>query len=268
VLNEAWFLFKQQSGAWIGATCLAGGVVLILYIATLAILMAAIGPTAPGGGVRSGPPNGGFIVAWFVMTLGGWIVGSLLTAGFYNMAIKQVRGEIVGVPDLFSVTPQLPSILGATILTGLASLAGAILCYFPVFIVNGLLMFTIPLVVDKKLRATEAMRLSWDALKPDMWMATLFMFIMPMVASLGMMACLVGLVVTLPLYFLAIAITYRNFFIPQPPPSYGYPPAGYPQPNYTPESAYPPPANGPLDFSVTPPPVEEENRPPKPDETG
>ena len=270
VLNEAWFLFKQQSGVWIGAVCIALAAAVVLYIAMFVAMFAVAGPDAlntPGSKLTD-HQAGVMLIVMGTVGVAGWVLMNLILAGLYNMAIRHVRGEVISVSDMFSVTSMLPNILLSSILTGLAMVAGAILCIFPYYIVNGMLMFTLPLIVDQRLGAIEAMNKSWDALKSDMWMATLFMFIMPMVASLGVMACGIGVVVTMPLYLLAIAITYRNFFIPQPPPPYGYPPAGYPQPNYTPESAYPPPANGPLDFSVAPPPAEEENRPPKPDETG
>jgi hypothetical protein len=270
VLNEAWALFKQQSGVWIGAICLAIGAAIALYIGMFIAMFAAVGPEAFNSPNVKLTDHQATMMLVVMGTVGvaGWILMTLITAGLHNMALKQVRGEITSIADMFSVTSMLPNILLASILTWLAMVAGMILCVFPYYIVNGMLMFTLPLIIDQRMGAIEAMNKSWNALKSNMLMATLFMFIMPMVASLGIMACGIGIVVTLPLYFLAIAITYRDFFIWQSPPSYGYPPAGYPPQPYTPESAYPPPVGGPLDFNVTPPPVEEENRPPKPDETG
>jgi len=143
-------------------------------------------------------------------------------------------------------------LIGASILIGIGTQIGAMLCIIPGLILAGLWMLTLPLIVDKKMGVIEAMSASFNALKSDMLTATLFYLVLSLVAAIGALLCGVGALFTYPLFPLAIAIVYRDFFLggntggptlnmPLPPQSaYGSQPGGYPPPPSTP-GGYPPP---------------------------
>ena len=86
------------------------------------------------------------------------------------------------------------------------------LCAIPGFIVSGLFMLAIPLVVEGRLPATGALIQSWNALKSQWLVATLFHFVLILAALSGVLLCGVGVFFTGPLYCLAISILYRDFF--------------------------------------------------------
>lgn len=94
----------------------------------------------------------------------------------------------------------------------LITMVGALFCYLPGIIAAGLLMFVYPIIVDQRVGAIEAMRLSWNALKPDLWTATGYYFVLALLASLGSYLCGIGMFATFPLLFLGTTLVYRDFF--------------------------------------------------------
>ncbi len=76
--------------------------------------------------------------------------------GMYRMALKQIDGHSIGLHDLVSGTDILQSLALASLLAGLAALAGFVCPVIPGWIISGILMFTLPLVVDERLKATDA----------------------------------------------------------------------------------------------------------------
>ena len=73
--------------------------------------------------------------------------------GMYRMALKQLDGHSIDLKDLASGTDVLPSLALASLLAGLAAFAGSLFLVIPGWIISGILMFTLPLVVDARLKA-------------------------------------------------------------------------------------------------------------------
>jgi len=147
----------------------------------------------------------------------------------------------------------------------------------PGFLAMGLLFFTLPLIVERRMGVIDAMKLSFETTRPNMWMFMLFAFVVGLMASLGQLACYVGLLVTYPLHFLITAAAYKDVFgvagarqIPamQSPPDYA--PQAYNQQswaNQPPQSYAPPqpPAQPPRQYA--PPPPVRPQAPPQPSES-
>lgn len=211
-IGEAWGLFLQQAGVWIPAVVIAG------------LCNAAIGGAVGvslhrefGLRVQFG---GGFPIAMRRMpgaeaALSAFLYG-LFLGGMFRMACKQVRGQPIRVTDLFGVTDCLLELAVASVLIGLATVLGFSCLVLPGFVIPALLMFTLPLVVDGRLRALDAMARSWNVLKGEWLSATVFHVVLAMVAGLGALFCCVGIVFTAPLYSLAIAVLYRDAFLGKP----------------------------------------------------
>ena len=226
-------------------------------------------------GSRSGAVAGaGFLVTMvmeLVFGLVGMILVTVLMGGLYRMAIKQVRGETISFNDVLSAKDVAGPLVLASIIVSLFTMAGGIACGVGSLVVGAVLMFTIPLVVDQRLPAMDAVRQSYEMLKQDWLMATGFYLLAALIGELGFVACGVGILATFPIFILSIAITYRNYMtggmqpampgagpmvpgVYTPPPSGGYmpptvgtpAPGGYaPSADVTPSapmSGYAPPA--------------------------
>lgn len=238
VIGEAWQLFQKQMGVWIAAE-----LIFVLIMVGCEILSFS-------GGMFSamlGKGGGGLLmlfelVLMFVMMVVEWF----FMAGLMRLAIKQVRGETIEFKDMFAVLDVLPTIIGAAILVGLASLAGYLCLIIPGLIIASLLVLTYPLIIDQRLGVTEAMSRSWNALKGEWLMATLFVFVIGLLAEAGAIACGVGVLFTIPLAFLSVALMYRDFFLNTANPASPYgtypvaPTGGYTPPLYGSDVPQPP----------------------------
>ena len=248
VISEAWQLFNQQMKTWVLAILIF---VLAIFIpeAVMGVLMMVSG----GMGAMLGN-HGGSAIALLGMGLS-MIVGGLLIAvvvavvmgGLFRMAIKQVRGEPIELSDLWSVTDVWMQLVLAGLLMGVAILVGSLACGVGAYIVGGLLMFMIPLIVDKKMTAMEAATLSWNTLKPEWLMAAVLYFVINFVAGIGGVLFGIGMLFTYPLLFLGIALTYRDFMlggggnaVPADPYAAPVAPGGYAPGGYTPGGYSPP----------------------------
>jgi uncharacterized membrane protein len=102
--------------------------------------------------------------------------------------------------DLFVVA------LIETVAAGIASL----LCGFPALLVVGLLISAPMIVMYENRTAMDAVRESIERSKPFMWSLAGFVLVGGLVASLGVLLCCVGLFVTLPMYYIALSLQYRE----------------------------------------------------------
>jgi uncharacterized membrane protein len=206
-IGEAWGLVLQRWPLWVLTTL----VVLAAYSAVSALVVSFFG-VRPIVGARPfwiGLSTKGEVVPFVLST----VVIAPFLGGMFRIACRQVRGQTVGLETLFSVVDVLPQLLLGSFLYGLATFLGLCAFVLPMFVVSGVLMFTLPLIVDARLDATEALSRSWHALKSQWLVAALFHAAVGFVASLGACCCGIGLIVTAPLYCTAIAVLYRDFFV-------------------------------------------------------
>jgi hypothetical protein len=187
VIGGAWDLFQRQPAPWVVAT-------LVVIVVSSVV---------------------GFVVGLVVPYVGGFLGGlpaNLLFVGMLRMAFKQIRGQTPAVGDVFDIGDVLVPAIVAWLITSIAIGIGTALCVIPGLIAAGLLLFTSPLVADRRLDGVQAATLSFETLKGELVMASVFALALALVAVVGVLACGVGLLVTLPLVTLAIALTYRNYF--------------------------------------------------------
>jgi hypothetical protein len=206
VIGEAWRLYRRHWVVW----SLAMFIVLACYSFVTGAVLSVLGVRhllGPGG-FRLFLMPGKHTLPFVVSN----VVASFFVGGMIRMASNQLRGRAPRLEDLFSVTDVWFDLSLVAFLYGVVTSLAYMLCVVPGFIVAGLYMLAIPLVVEGRLPATGALIQSWDALKSQWLVATLFNVILTFVALSGAMLCGVGLIFTGPLYCLAISILYRDFF--------------------------------------------------------
>ncbi len=208
-IGEGWEFFKARRFTWI----MTGLVVIVVNGFVHDTVSRVFGKPFPHGrGFRlEVPPAATLIDAVLAAVVNGFLVG-----GMFRMACRQVRGALIKTVDLFSITDVLTELaLGSAIYGGACCLL-APFGLIPAFILAGVWMFTIPLIVDARLSAIEALRQSWRALKGEWLRATLFNFVVYAIAGLGACCLCIGLMFTLPMYCLPIAVLYRDAFGAKP----------------------------------------------------
>jgi len=139
-------------------------------------------------------------------------ISALFFGGLYRAAFKQMRNEEMSVSDLFSGTGMYVRVLVTLLIIGALEFVGTLLCFFPAFIVRGMLFMALPLVVDRDMEPWEAITTSFEKAKPDWLMWTLVGFVVPLLSALGIVACLIGFVFSYGLYFTISAVAYRDMF--------------------------------------------------------
>ena len=208
-IGEAWTLFQQQAGVWLGAGALLFVAIFVVYGGGLFALMAPfLTQKNPDPGLMIATIFGGMFVLIILLS----VLGGALSAGMYRMAIKQVRGEPIGIADLWAATDCMGPMIGASLLIGLSVSIGSQFFVIPGYILGGLWMLAAPLIADRKIGVIEAMTTSWKALQPDLVMAACYYFVLSLVASLGVFVLGIGAIATLPLFYLGLALVYRDFF--------------------------------------------------------
>src|SRR5262245_16558852 len=213
-IGEGWRMFVEQWQTWVlmSLTIFAilsvpiGGIFVLVFV-----VMAAV--TAAAGG---GPPDAAAVLLIylivFVVSMFTAVISAYLSCGMYRAAFKQLRGGRIEVRDLFSGGDSFLSALGATILIAIISMIGFMLCIVPGYIVMGLYSFALPLIIERGMRATDAMRTSWEVGRQQMLMITVWTFLVHLIAQAGTYACYIGLLATYPLQFTMMAVAFRDCF--------------------------------------------------------
>jgi uncharacterized membrane protein len=156
-----------------------------------------------------------------------WLMGALLagplTAGFFLMAANHLRGGRLLMGDLFQAFGRFLPLTLASILLVIALSIGAVLCVLPALFIAGLYLFTFLLIIDRELDFWEAMETSRRIASKDYLEFTLFVLVLLVLNLAGVMALVIGVLVTIPLSFAAVTCAYNELvgLAPEPalPPS-------------------------------------------------
>jgi uncharacterized membrane protein len=122
--------------------------------------------------------------------------------------------------------PNPGAFLGVVVIFMLFFLA----VFVVIIIVSVGFIFAYPLIVDRRMKGLDAVKLSFKAAMGNFW-GVLGMVLLTSVMNLaGMMACYVGMFLVLPIYYGAIAVAYERVFglahlgdvsnLPPPPPTF------------------------------------------------
>lgn len=266
-ISEAFTLFQANIAVWIVAGLLS--LVPVIFGAIVGAIAGASGAAATAYSPDASNPG-----AAFAQRLSGGlnpgvsliirVVGAIYTAwlygGVYRAAIKQVRGEPISTADLFTGVPTMWSMLGFSVVYGLGVGVGTLLCIVPGLLVAGLLFPGYALIADGE-SLGNALSRCIDAMKRDMWTAAAFVFVMGLLIVVSAIPCGLGMLVTVPVFYLVGALAYRDM-IGMPSGAgaggYGQPGFGAPAaPGVWPPapSAVTPPTEPPTPYGQTPPPT-------------
>ena len=206
-IGDAWRLYKRHWFIWSLAMIIVSTVYSCVAGAAIALVDGHAVPRAHGGFRMFLTPGVG-AVPFLVST----VISLFLVGGLVRMASRQLRGEAPRIEDLFSVTDVWFDLLLVSFLNGLATFLAFMFCAVPGFIVSGLFMLAIPLVVESKLPATGALIQSWNALKSQWLVATIFHCALILATISGALLCGVGIFLTGPIYALGTTLLYQRFF--------------------------------------------------------
>jgi serine/threonine protein kinase/capsular polysaccharide biosynthesis protein len=150
----------------------------------------------------------------------GFLLGGPLMGGLYLYYLKKIRGEPVRVETAFSgFSHSLLHLILASFVTGVLTTLGFICVVLPGIFLLVAWLFTLPLVIDKRLDFWPAMRVSLKTISKHWWKFLGFLIVLALVNLGGLLLCLVGVFITLPISFAALMYAYEDIVNPpgQPP---------------------------------------------------
>ena len=202
----AWGLLSARLGTWLVGS-------LLMYLTLFGLQLASslfqffISVAPDAGGID---PK---LVASGALTLLGCMVQGVIQGAIYRLAIRQVDGEEITVRDLVRIDSAALRLAIGSVVLNLGLILGLILLIVPGLVFQGLTLFALP-AISEGVGIRRALRGSFAALGPSWFRATVFALLSTLITYAGAMACGVGLLLTMPLAYLAVAVAYRRAFGP------------------------------------------------------
>jgi hypothetical protein len=207
-ITRAWELLKANFLPVVGISFL-----IILISAAINQLIGLVSGPAVRGMIlqRHVSPGGMGIV------LGTSLVGSpiytILMGGLFNYYLKLIRGQAPNIGDAFAgFGPATGQLLLLGLVNGFLTTLGYLLCIIPGLYLSVSWMFALPLVIDRNMPFWEAMELSRRVTAKHFFLLLAFLFVIGLLAACGILACCIGLLVTVPLASLSLMYAYEDIF--------------------------------------------------------
>jgi hypothetical protein len=190
LINTAWETFKLDWGVLVPATVL--GYVIMLVPSFLSGALAHLLPLP----LRMGLSLAGLIVAWGVQA--GWIA----------LFVASARGNHPPLGVFFEGGGRVLPFIGTTLLHLLALALGIVALIVPVFILAPGLSVAVYFTVDRGLGPIDSLFASWRATMGHKLQIFMLFILIALVNFAGAMACCVGLLASVPIGFLALALLF------------------------------------------------------------
>lgn len=145
----------------------------------------------------------------FVVTVAKTIFGLVTGMGLIKIALMLVDKKKPQVSNIL-YTKSLVNYFLVSLVSGAIILAGFILFIIPGIIFSIKLQFSTYLVVDKNMGVVDALKKSWNMTKGVKMNLFLLELLLLGINILGIMALIVGLIITVPLAMVAQAFVYRK----------------------------------------------------------
>jgi len=142
------------------------------------------------------------LVLGFIPVVGGF----LALPGLMLVSLKALRGETPEPKDGFVGFEAIVD----NLILGVLQIVGLIACCVGVYVTQALFIPGTCLVVDKRMGWSDAKDKCMEAIWPNILPWTIYTLVMGLVATAGILACVVGIVVTLPIASIGLAYAYEQ----------------------------------------------------------
>lgn len=139
-----------------------------------------------------------------------FILQGPMIAGVHIFTMKKLMGRRAEFGDLFTGFNFFLPTLVATILIGIFTFCGFLLFIIPGLIVAAMYKFTYLFIVDKKMDFWPAMQASHAVVRQDYFGFVMFLLALIGINILGFCCLLVGLLVSVPVTYVAITVAYSE----------------------------------------------------------
>jgi uncharacterized membrane protein len=140
-------------------------------------------------------------------------VYTILTAGLLKYYLKLIRGEEAQIGDAFSgFGPSIGQLVLLSLVQMILVLLGCVLCLLPGIYLSVAWYFAMPLVIDRRMNFWDAMELSRKMVNKHWFVIFAFLVVYGLLAVSGLIACCIGIFVTMSIGFAALMYAYETIF--------------------------------------------------------
>jgi uncharacterized membrane protein len=156
------------------------------------------------------PEGFGFVAfIWsLVLAAAAYVAMAIVQAGVWRAGLGVTRGESPSVSQL-TETKNIGPFIITNLLVGLGFAVGLVLCVLPGFIWLLFTAYAPLLALDKGMDPVESIRTSIGWVKDNIGQVFVILLVSYIVYFIGVVACVVGLLVTIPVALIAIVYSYR-----------------------------------------------------------
>ncbi len=145
-----------------------------------------------------------------IVSLAFTVITIFLEIGFIKISLKLVDKKQAKFEELWAYPQYLLRMIASSILYGLAVLGGLILFVVPGIYLALRLQFYSYVLLDKDTGVIDSLKKSWKLTQGNVINLFLFMLLIIGINILGAIALLVGLLITIPVSFIAVTLLYRK----------------------------------------------------------
>jgi hypothetical protein len=186
-LERSWELLKAHFWPIVGATT---GSLIIMMLASLV------------------PVLGIFV---------GFLFSGIFYGGLFAFYLKTIRGEPAEFGDIFSgFQIAFVPLLLATLVTQILITAGMLLLILPGIYLAVAYIFAYLLIVDRRLEFWAAMEVSRRVITAQWWRMFGLLILGGIIGLLGVVGLVIGIFITIPIYYGAITYAYEDLCNPPP----------------------------------------------------
>jgi len=140
-------------------------------------------------------------------------ITSVFMGGLFRYYLKLIRGQEAGIGDAFSgFTDGFVPLAILGFVQGTLVLIGLVLCIVPGIYLAIAWYFATLLVVDRGIDFWSAMELSRKMVSRHWFTVFGIMLLLGLLAAAGLIACCVGMFVSMPVAFMALTLVYETIF--------------------------------------------------------
>jgi hypothetical protein len=146
----------------------------------------------------------------FGFSLVSWIVSMIIGAGIVRYALAITEGRQLNAAEV--LTPhKLGDVIVASVLIGIATFVGFILCVIPGLLVMFFTSYTLYFLMDREeLGAIDAIKASFDFTKNNAGNVILWFLLSVLAWFVGAILCGIGLIIAVPVVLIGTAYTYKT----------------------------------------------------------
>lgn len=137
------------------------------------------------------------------------IAAQVIGAGLIRASLDITEGKPFLTSTVFKFD-KMGSVIVTSLIIAAATFVGTILCYLPGLIVGFFTSYSLYFVMDKGLAPVDAIKASVNLVKDNIGTALIWYIVGGLVAGAGAIACGVGLLVTIPIFLIGTAFTYKH----------------------------------------------------------